>query len=851
MATRIELSAGWSVAAREPAGDLGPEELLSWTSGNPSATWYESCMPAQAHHVLVDHGVIRDPAEIGACEECLWVGETDWIYRLEFEAPAGFGSDGTAVELLCDGLDTLVVLYLNGRQLAFHDDCFLPLRVDLTGELDDTNTLLLHFHAPRPWMERSPEVQAFVASGGMAKKMIRKGVEDFGFFNGPKPWFTPIGVYAPMSLRVVDRARIVDLVLDADVSADLDHATVRVACRTSVVDGASVEGAVVRCRLSDPRGRVIESLAEPIGDGEATLGFEIASPELWYPHTYGRQPLYGLVCRLELGGEVVDEASRRVGLRRVERHGDFDYSVNGLRVKLWGANLTPLPRPGHRHDHDALRRTLDLATQMHMPALRVWGPSMPWPESLLDEADERGILLWMEFAHTGPGYPGDEHFLDLCRAEAEHWVRSWRHHASILLWSGGNEAYLGMEWAEPEADAENPDRYLFDTLYREVCERLDPQRWYIPNSPFAGPYGNYTRAGDAHIRNYHFFQPSDEYPLLPSENIRITIALEKTLRRHLGDDLAWPDGGFRGTRTRFSDPAIPPAWVEAMSPNMEWINVRVGCQGELYDADGTARSLLMRIGKGSATFARRTLERLRRGRPASDPDGPRRTMGHFWWKLNDTFPMIYASLIDDQLEPNMTFYAMRRALSPVLVSIDAGDSLWVWVVNDGRTDVTGTLRVRVLGSDGQATLHEAQAPVRVRQGASAPVFNADRFGMFARSCPVIAELVGEDGTLIAESIDYVAPEREIPFPGDARIELRDDGDAIVVSADAPVRWVELAGRSNDGDEFGWDFEDNFFDLVPGGTRRVRLLGRHRSGVVTARSAYSSHETRLTIGHRQE
>ena len=843
----IDLWSGWAIAAREPRGEMDSKEVRLWTDGKPGATWYSAQMPAQAHHVLVEHGVIRDPAEVGACEECLWVGETDWVYRQEFDAPDRADSAVRAVELVCEGLDTIVALYLNGTRIAFHEDCFLPLRVDITDALAGRNTLVLHFFAPRPWMDASPSVQGFVRAGGMAKKMVRKGVEDFGFFNGPKPWFTPIGVYAPVRLDVIDRARLEGIRIDTTVAGDLGSATVGLACAVATVAGATLERVTVRFRLTAPGGTAIASEAVPVAEGTATGVCTIDEPELWYPHTYGDQPLYTVTCSLELDGEVVDEPVRRIGLRLVERHGDFDFSVNGLGVKLWGANLTPLPRPGHRHDHDALCRTLDLAQQMHMPALRVWGPSMRWPEALLDEADERGILLWMEFAHTGPGYPADDRFRELCRAEAEHWVGSWRHHPCVLMWSGGNEAYLGMEWAEPEADTTNPDRYLFDSLYREVCERLDPDRWYIPNSPFAGPYGNFTRAGDSHIRNYHFFQPADDYPILPSENIRITIALEKTLRRHLGADLAWPPDGFTGARTEFQDPVVPPAWVEAMSPNMDWINVRVGCQGELYDADGTARSLLMRIGKGSATFARRTLERLRRGRPASDADGPRRTMGHFWWKLNDTFPMIYASLIDDQLEPNMTFYAMRRALSPVLVSIDAAESLWVWVVNDGPTDLVGTLRVHVLERDGSAVVHETETLVRVPQGTSTPLVHGDAFGMFVRSCPVVAELTGADGTVIAESIDYVAPERDIPSPEDARIGLLYEGDAIVVSTDVAARWVELRGSGPDGDEFGWDFEDNFFDLLPGTPRRVRLLGRHRSGVITARSAYSPHETTLEIG----
>lgn len=857
MKTIIELQEGWEIASRMPSGEMEEGELTEWSSGDPPSSagesqWLACPMPAQAHHVLVSHGIIRDPAEVGAAAECLWVGESDWVYRTQFDSPESAGRDGARTFLRCAGVDTIAAVYLNGVKITFHEDQFLPLRVDVTDVLRNRNTLLWHFHAPRPWLERSKEARAFAEAGGRMSRFLRKSVEDFGFFNGAKPWFTPIGIHAPVVLEVVDRVEIEELSVRAVVSEDFAGATVEIDCRIdpSGLGGGDSEaaespsGTVLRVALLDPGGGKIAEDEIAVGAGRAATALPVHSPELWYPRNYGDHPLYTVTAQLSLRDEVVDETSKRVGMLRLVRHGEFDFSVNGKRVKLWGANLTPLPRPGHRHDAAAFRRTLDLAQRMNVPVLRVWGPSMPWPEDLLCEADQRGILLWIEFAHTVSGWPDNDHFRAQCRAEAEHWVRSWRHHPCILLYSGGNEAYLGIDASEPNPD--DPDRRLFDVVYREVCERFDPDRWYIPNSPFGGSYGNDPRSGDSHIRDYQFFHPGDEFPVLPSENTRITVALEKTLVKHLGEDLRWPKEGFTGARTHFDEPAIPPAWVDAMSPNIRWINIRVGCQGELYDADGSPHSLLMRIGKGSSTYIRRTVERLRRGRPASDPHGPRQTMGYFWWKLNDTFPMIYASLIDDQLEPNMAYYAMRRAYSPVLVSVDAGDTLCFWVVNDTADDVAGTLRVRLLDVSGRDVLSELHTSVTVRQGESVVAATGEPFGMFERKCPLLVEFLSEDGAVLAECLDYVAPEREIPFPTDAEITLAADGDELVVGSNAIARWVELRGRSPEGDEFGWDFADNFFDVVPGHERRVKVLGRHRRGTVTARSAFSPCVARIDL-----
>jgi hypothetical protein len=49
--------------------------------------------------------------------------------------------------------------------------------------------------------------------------------------------------------------------------------------------------------------------------------------------------------------------------------------------------------------------------------------------------------------------------------------------------------------------------------------------------------------------------------------------------------------------------------------------------------------------------------------------------------------------------------------------------------------------------------------------------------------------------------------------------------------------VTLEGDAG-GDTFGWFFEDNYFDLLPGEIKKVRILGRHRQGRVSARPWYS-------------
>jgi hypothetical protein len=52
----------------------------------------------------------------------------------------------------------------------------------------------------------------------------------------------------------------------------------------------------------------------------------------------------------------------------------------------------------------------------------------------------------------------------------------------------------------------------------------------------------------------------------------------------------------------------------------------------------------------------------------------------------------------------------------------------------------------------------------------------------------------------------------------------------------------------DGDASGWFFEDNYFDLLPGETKVVRILGQHAEGRITAKPWYSPHATQVEWGN---
>ncbi len=835
----IDLNGQWQVGQLSTNGKLTPEQTDVLTRGElgGEAGWLRTDMPAQVQDALLSNGLLENPALPGRMEDWLWVAQRDWVYRKTFTAP---GAD-RPVYLHFKGLDTVADIYLNGRQVAFHNDLYLPGRVEITDALEGQNVLLVHFYSPWKYVETLPFPDEW--EGKFPRhRLVRKTQEDFGGFLGADPRYTPIGIYDEVVLELPDRMEVEHLDLRTGLSDDCGTGTLAVAAEGT----GRAEGARLEVTLEDPDGEGVASAEvdlELLEDDrwKARLDLPVEQPRLWWPRGYGEQPLYRVTAELVAADGALDRVVRSVGFRELRMEGEFDWRVNGRQVKVWGANLTPLKGRTHVWDSKRCRRVLDMVENANMNALRAWGPGAPYHEEFFEEADRRGILVWHDFFHTWGMYPDDEEYRALCRREAEHYVRRLRHHPCILLWCGANETHMGAEMAGCTGD-DYVGRVIFEEDYRQVCRRLDPERHYHPSSPSGGAFANDPLEGDSHSYTHLHFVPGELHPVLFTENTRTAAPMLKTLRRYLPEDELWPED-FTGVMRSRDDMPMPESWMH-MTLGNDFTFGRVGPLGKFYNTGDTPEGLIYCLGAAQGHYIRQYVERYRRGRPVTDPDGPRRTMGHFWWKLNASWPQIYSELIDYYLEPNMGYYSMRRAYRPVLVSIEIGDHIHVWVVNDSAEPVRGTLVVQLYDIFENRATEELRRDVRAPAGESRVITDLDDFGMFPRQLAIYARLLDEEGALLARSSDFAEIEGRLRFP-EARLELGEQDGILTVTTDAYARCIELRG-DQEGDAFGWLFEDNFFDLFPDETKEVRILERHRRGAVTARSQFSPHAAQVAV-----
>ena len=153
------------------------------------------------------------------------------------------------------------------------------------------------------------------------------------------------------------------------------------------------EGCTVRFSLFSPDGGLKATWENACDGGRAESAVLVESPQLWWPRPYGAHPLYRLQTELLQDGTVLDLRSQNVGIREIRRVGDFQFTVNGTPIRLWGSNVAPFQAVSHRWDPARALKVLRLPETPNMNALRIWGEGVPYGEELYDFCDREGILL--------------------------------------------------------------------------------------------------------------------------------------------------------------------------------------------------------------------------------------------------------------------------------------------------------------------------------------------------------------------------------------------------------------------------------------------------------------------------
>jgi len=221
--------------------------------------------------------------------------------------------------------------------------------------------------------------------------------------------------------------------------------------------------------------------------------------------------LYTVKVCVRSGRQVLDAATRRIGLRRLrvvqeavesEPGSSFTFEINNRPVFIGGANWIPEDLILNRIRPEQYRARLEQARDAHMNMVRVWGGGIYEPDLFYDLCDELGLLVWQDFMFACGLYPVHPEFLENVRQEAEEVIRRLRNHPSLAIWAGNNEACVIAESMGVSGLGIDPARFearsIYEGLLPELCARLDPERLYWPGSPWGGATCGDPTVGDRH-----------------------------------------------------------------------------------------------------------------------------------------------------------------------------------------------------------------------------------------------------------------------------------------------------------------------------------------------------------------
>ncbi|MEH6535035.1 MAG: DUF4982 domain-containing protein [Psychroserpens sp.] len=192
----------------------------------------------------------------------------------------------------------------------------------------------------------------------------------------------------------------------------------------------------------------------------------VKNPKLWSPET---PYLYTAISRLYSGNELIDQITKRFGIRHIKYEANKGFSLNGEVRKFKGVclhhDLGPI---GTAVNKSALRRQLRILKDMGCDAIRS-SHNMPSIEQL-ELCDEMGFMFLAEsfdewaLPKVKNGY--NRFFDEYAEKDIINLVHATRNHPSIVMWSSGNE--VPDQWG---TEGVKRAKWLQDIFHRE-----DPTR---------------------------------------------------------------------------------------------------------------------------------------------------------------------------------------------------------------------------------------------------------------------------------------------------------------------------------------------------------------------------------------
>lgn len=483
------------------------------SAGHRSLESVDMQIPGTVLSGLLAAGKIKDPfyrTNEDATRALFW---KDYVFTRTFDVDEELLAQQHIV-LVCEGLDTLAEISINGTFLAKTDNMHRTWKFQAKKLLHPgKNEIQIVFRSVLRFIEDYPyeahKKINYIPCGSMkGNQLLRKAHSMFGWDWGPQT--IDAGIFRDIYLQGYSHARI------EDIRIHQQHAK-NVSVQTSITLSESVPGQKLCVELSeDGADKPLQTkLCKTNADGVAAVDFVIENPKLWWPNDYGDQPLY--IVRTTLLDEdetSLESITRRIGLRTLtisqekdEWGNEFAFCVNGVKIFTRGGNYIPDDCLYTRITEKKLDYILESCRRAHFNCVRVWGGGYYPSDAFYDLCDEKGLIVWQDLMYACNVYDVTDAFAENCRQETYDNVRRLRHHASLGLWCGNNE--IESAW-DHWGDFQKETPYLradyirlFEEVLPKAVQEADGETFYWHSSPSSG--GCFDNPDDANRGDTHYW----------------------------------------------------------------------------------------------------------------------------------------------------------------------------------------------------------------------------------------------------------------------------------------------------------------------------------------------------------
>ena len=735
--------------------------------------------------------------------------------------------------LVCEGLDTLADIYINGQKAGSADNMHRTWKLDVKEFLHSgDNQIRIVFRSVFKYIEAyeyedNKEIH-YVPCGGMkGNQLIRKAHCMFGWDWGPQT--IDAGIFRDIYLEAYSHPRIEDVKIrqvHGDNAVDV--------CTTVAVSGDAVDKCQLRVTIKEDsesvcghrtgaNDRKTEAYVCKVGEtvsannNPAVLTSSIHNPKLWWPNGYGDQSLYKVqVELLDEDGTVLETITKRIGLRTltISQEKDlwgkeFAFCVNGVKIFAMGGNYIPEDCIYSRITPEVQKYLLESCKRANFNCVRVWGGGYYPSDHFYDLCDEMGLIVWQDLMFACNVYDLTEEFEDNITKEITENVKRLRHHASLGLWCGNNEMESAWDhWPEVQSES----KYLradyikmFEYVIPKAVREADSETFFWQSSPSSGGCfddPDDENRGDCHywdvwhgqkpFTDYqkHYFRFCSEFGFQSFPCLKTVESFTEEKDRNIFS---------RVMENHQKNPAANGKILYYLSENFRYPeNFR-----KLLYVSQILQGMAMKYG----------VDHWRRHRG--------RCMGTLYWQINDNWPVASWASIDYFGRWKALHYMAKKfyGLQAVSMCMD-GDIMQVYLENESMDAQSYQVAFYVKNMECEI-LEKLTGTGTVGVQESAPILAVDVSGWEDKKYEIFleAEVTLADGDVLCD-VETLVPYKylELDKP-EITAEVEEQGDAFVIHLKSSCFSPFTAIGFTDADV---TLEDNFFHMTDGEEMCVRL-----------------------------